>query len=280
VHIYLAGVEYSGCTAAVAAGSCTLKILKPGDNIVRAEYVADATSEYGYSISADYPLKVYKVVTTFTLVNPVLSSYIGNSVTYTLRATRAAFPSDIAPPSGTAILSARRTSDNALALCQNVVTLQATAFNYSEGSCTMSINAAGVWDLNVDYSGDAFYATISPAQSFGVQHTVNKYPTSVAILSATRKNNNSGLVDFVFVVSKGTPLFTTGITGTVTLTVQGFPLMACTASVTFNQAMNRWEGTCPIAMPNPGTYLVDATYNGDSNYLPSTSPTPTTVIIP
>ena len=278
VHIYLNNVEYAGCTSTVAAGACTLTILKPGDNIVRAEYIPEVNGDYGYSASADYALKVFKVVTTFSLVNPVLSSNIGDAITYTVRATRAGFPSDIAPPTGTAIISARRISDNALALCQNVVVLQQTIFDYSEGSCTMSINSAGTWDLNVEYSGDAFYATISPPLSLNTLHVVSKYPTSVVINSANRKNNTN-LFDFTFAVTKGLPTFATGITGSVTLTVKNSTL-TCSAVISFNSATNSWDGTCPISLPGTGTYQIDAVYNGDANYLPSSTNTPTTVTIP
>jgi hypothetical protein len=278
LHIFMNNVEYAGCSNTVAAGSCTLTILKPGDNIVRAEYIPEVNGDYGYSASVDYALKVFKVVTTFSLVNPVLSSNIGDAITYTVRATRAAFPSDIASPTGTAIISARRISDNALALCQNVVVLRQTAFDYSEGSCTMSINSAGTWDLNVEYSGDAFYATISPPLSLQTLHVVNKYPTSVVINSAKRKNNTN-LFDFTFAVTKGLPSFATGITGSVTLTVRNTTL-TCSAVVSFNSATNSWDGTCPISLPGTGTYQIDAVYNGDANYLPSSTNTPTTVIIP
>ena len=281
VHISLNGQEYGSCTATLADGACTLTILKPGDNLVWADFTPDANSDYGSSKSANFPLKVFKVTSTFSLFNPPLVSNIGDALTFTVRATRAAFPSDIAPPGGTAILSARRVSppDNATAVCQNVIALQGTPNNYSEGSCTIRFPGAGVWELNVEYSGDPFYAAISPPVTLGVQHTVTKYPSMVFINSTNVKNNN--LVDFNFTVTKGTPTFAAGLTGTVTLVDEVTPTLTCTASITQNPLnLNEWVGTCPIAFPSAGTYKVDGIYNGDDNFLSSQTITPTLVTIP
>jgi len=282
VHIYKQGVEYASCSGTVAEGKCLMTVLKPGENTVRAEFIPDKNSDFSYSVSDDkFKLIVYKVVTTFSLAEPIVTnSYIDMPVTFNVHATRAQKPSQIPSPNGTAIISARRSSDGATAVCQDVAIIVPTQNDYSQGSCTMRFPGEGSWSLFIEYSGDPYYAAITTPESLNFTHVVSKYPSIVKIDQATPKNNNSRLVDFTFSVVKGSPSYSSAITGSVTLWVKGNPSLTCTAPIVANQQGTGWEGSCPIAFPAAGTYEVFATYNGDTYYETDVSDSAWTVTIP
>ena len=271
-------IEYGACSASIAAGSCTLSSLKPGVNSVVAEFQPAVNTTYAGSVSNTLALDVNRISSVPYVVTPLPEAFIGGTVTYTLRVNQAPNPSSIGAPTGTANISARSATQS-LSVCQNVITLVPTANGYSQGTCTMSFNSAGNWDLSAEYSGDSNYQKISPFL-LGLQQKINRFPTVVSSPVGVKKNNSS-LVDFSYSVKKDDLISAASITGSVTVyavsdLIFGGQTFTCSGPVTKNTS-TIWIGSCPISL-NPGSYTVFAIYVGDANFETSRSDNSTFVM--
>jgi hypothetical protein len=258
----------STCTGSLDAsgnGSCLLPNLQAGASILRATFHPQ-NAPFATSTSADYPLSVIKVDTSFSLQTPIPgTSYLRDTVSFTL-----AYNGSGTIPTGTAVISAQN-SDGSQAVCQNVVQLV-----NGQGACSITFNTAGTWDLYYTYSGDSSYNPITTPQSLNASHLVVKYPTMVVITGFNQRHNSTqGTITYEVTkqLVNGVTL-PDAITGMVTINITGSsPLLTCTGPINYNSNSGVGTGSCPIQFPTGGgtDYEAVASYSGDDNFDVSTS---------
>ncbi|MGH9265025.1 MAG: hypothetical protein ACRD1D_10080, partial [Acidimicrobiales bacterium] len=143
-------------------------------------------------------------------------------------------------------------------------------------SAPFTVTAPGTYNFVATYSGDGFYAPITtpvgcnvPAERFAVA----LQPVQLATQASTNSTTvapGSTVTDLatVTVPAGGPPA-----TGTVTYTLVGpNPDAACTGPVVGTSTVPVGQASGPFTVTAVGTYNFVATYSGDANYLPITTP--------
>jgi hypothetical protein len=133
-------------------------------------------------------------------------------------------------------------------------------------SLTVSDLSVGTHSLTAVYSGDDNFAT---STSSILTQIVNKESSATNILSISPSPSLFGQ-NVTFFAAVTTP---TGTPPTGTLTFYDGAMMLGTVPV--------YDGIAVFATPilSIGTHLITATYNGDSNFLPSTSSPPVALVV-
>jgi Bacterial Ig-like domain (group 3) len=127
-------------------------------------------------------------------------------------------------------------------------------------SCTVStVLGVGVHPITASYSGDGNYAGSTAATSL----TVTPAATTTRVLSS----QNPALPNqrIVYVAS----VLSNPGSGTVTFSADGAPIAGCVAVPT-----DPFTGVaiCSTSYPTPGTHVIAAMFNGNANFMSSTSP--------
>ncbi len=224
------------CTAAVAAGQCTLTFTSAGAKSLTATYAGD--SNFNGSTSAAEPHTVNGIATTTTITsdNPD-PSVVGEAVT-----VQYSVVSGSGTPTGNVTVS-----DGTIS-CTGTV---------AAGQCTLTFTSAGARSLTATYTGDS---TFSGSTSAAEAHTVNPADTTTTITSDNPDPSTQGsAVTVLYDVSANAPGAGTP-TGNVTVS-DGVD--SCTGTVA--------AGQCSITLTTVGNRTLTATYAGDSNFNGSTS---------
>jgi CSLREA domain-containing protein/uncharacterized repeat protein (TIGR01451 family) len=227
------------CSAAVAAGGCSIVLTTAGARTLVATYAGDAN--VSGSTSAGAPHTVNKADTTTSLNSDTPDpSVVGQPVTVTYAVNVNAPGSGT--PSGTVTVSDGTDS------CTGTV---------AAGSCAVTFTSAGAKTLVASYAGDANF---NGSASAGAAHTVNKANTTTTITADTPDPS---------VVSQPVT-----VNYTVTPTAPGAGTPA--GNVTVSDGVDSCTGTvaaggCTIAFTSTGAKTLTATYAGDGNFNGSTS---------
>jgi hypothetical protein len=224
------------CSAAVAAGACTLPgnvpSNAPGEKTLVATYGGDANFAASLAAAAH---QVNKADTTTTIIADAPDpSVVGQSyvVSWTVTAN--------APGAGTPT-GAVTVSDGADA-CSAAV---------AAGACSLTSTTAGAKTLTATYAGDANFNSSSGTEA----HTVNQSSTTMTI---TADAPDPSVVGQSYVVSWTVTVNTPGSgapTGAVTVS-DGTD--ACSAAVA--------AGACSLTSTTIGAKTLTATYAGDANF--------------
>lgn len=233
----------ASCTATLPATSCTLTSTSAGLKNLTAVYNGD-TNFNASPASAPIQQTVNPAATTATVgSHSPTSTVFGQN--YTVSASVAVNAPGTGTPTGTITVSDGTNN------C--TITLPAT-------SCTLPSNSVGTKNLTAVYDGNANF-NASPA-SAAVSHVVNQAGTTTTITSTSPNPSDAGqsiVVSYSVAVTApgaGTP------TGTVTVSDGG--ANSCVGAVA--------DGQCTIVLPANGTYNLTAAYQGDTNFVLSTSP--------
>jgi large repetitive protein len=125
------------------------------------------------------------------------------------------------------------------------------------GSCSVFFNSAGGKTLKAQYKGDANYAKSTGSDS----HFVNKGSTTTEIISDDPDPSVPGQAVKVKVNVIGGAATPTG-----TVSISG-------AEINCTVTLSGGTGSCKMIFNTIGDKIITATYNGNKNYLPSTTDT-------
>lgn len=231
------------CTAAVAAGGCSITFTSAGAKSLTAIYVGDSNFN-GSGSSPATAHTVNKANTTTTITSDLPDpSLVGESVTVNYTVVAAA------PGAGTP--SGDVTVSDGTASCTGTV---------AAGSCLIAFSSDGAKSLTATYVGDSNFN--GSASSPATAHTVNKAATTTTISSDLPDPSVVGqsvTVSYtVTSTASGTP------TGDVTVSDGS---VSCTGTVA--------AGSCSLTFTSAGAKSLTATYGGDANFAGSAS-TPAT----
>jgi N-acetylneuraminic acid mutarotase len=228
-------------------GSCGLTLDTPGGYSLTATYAGNY-SLLGGSTTVSHTVVKANTSTMITAVNPE-PSVIDQPITVTFAVT-----SPFGQPAG----SVSVTASGSTASCTGALT-------NTTGKCSLTLNAAGAYTLTATYNGDSNF---NP--SFGTQaHIVSKFDTTTTILSDSpdpSRVNQPISVTFMVTSPYGIPI------GPVTI-------MVSNSSISCSNTLINGMGNCSIAFPTVGTYTLNAAYNGNATFNPS-SDTGTHIVAP
>lgn len=240
------------CTATLPATSCQLTSTTQGAKTLTFTYSGDANFN-GSTNTAGHG--VNKADTTVTITDDMPDpSVFGQN--YAVTASVSVNSPGSGTPTGT--ITVTDGTNNC------TITLPGT-------SCNLPSTSVGVKTLTATYSGDANYNGSGP--SAGVSHTVNKADVTVTITSDNPDSSAVGQnVTVAFTVAAAPPGAGTP-TGNVTVTVSG-------GGETCTGALAAGSGSCTLALTVPGSRILTATYNSDTNFNTGTDTEPHTVVAP
>jgi hypothetical protein len=223
------------CSASVSQGSCQLALTSAGAQNLTATYGGDANFA-GSSDDEPHQVSASPTTTSITDITPSPTVFGGSAtVSYTVTASGGGGGT----PSGSVTVS---TGD---ASCVGPVTA---------GSCVITFASAGTKTVTATYAGNADYASSSGSTT----HEVTRAPSTVTITSDSPDPSTVGqpvTVNFTVTSTAGTP------TGNVTVS-DGTD--ACAGTVA--------AGTCQLTPTTTGAKTLTASYAGDENFAPTTSP--------
>jgi Bacterial Ig-like domain (group 3) len=225
------------CSASVATGNCSIIFGTSGGRTLTATYAGDANFAGSTSVGAIQTVNMASTTTTITANTPNPSA-VGQAVSFTY--TVVANAPGSGTPTGTVTVSDGTQS------CSATV---------GAGSCTIAFTSAGPRSVTASYATDGNYASSTSAS---VSQSVSAASTTSAITNHTPNPSVVGqgiLVSFTVTSSGGTP------TGNVTVSDGGATCLGTVAS-----------GSCTLTPTTAGPKTLTASYAGDGNFAPSTSP--------
>lgn len=231
------------CTAAVAAGTCSLTFTSVGARSLAATYAGD--SNFGGSASPGVPHDVVAAGTTTTITNAASLSATPTVVGQALSVSFAVAP---VPPAGGAPTGSVTVGDG----------VDSCTASVGAGACSLALVTPGARTLVATYAGDADFGGSASA---GAAHFVNAAGTTATVVSVLPDPSAAGQsVTATFTVTvtppgSGTP------TGSVTV---GDGVDSCTASVA--------AGSCTLTLGTAGARTLVATYAGDASFAGASSP--------
>jgi uncharacterized delta-60 repeat protein len=206
--------------------------LSSGSHTIEAVYLGDGN--YASSTSAAANLTVATAASSISVTSAPNPSTFGGMVTITATSSTGA--------TGTVTFFDGAATIGTAPVVSDVATL------------SISTLGGGAHSLTASYPGDSNYA---PSTSAVHSHTVNTAPTTTTIVSSANPSERNASVTFTATV-------TAGATGSVSFFDGVTPLG--TANLTGTDA------TLSTAALSPGPHSITATYGGDVNFAPSTSP--------
>lgn len=245
------GTTIIGSTT-LTAGSAVLttSTLSTGNHSITAIYSGDIN--YAATTSASLSQVVNTGSTSTTLSSSINPSTFGEAITFT---ANVAVTDGIGNPTGAVTFFIGATVIGTGTLNGGIATL--TTSNISVGTHTVT----------AVYNGDNNF---SGSTSIALTEVVNQASSTTNILSTSPNPSNFGQ-NVTFFAAVTTPTGTPYATGTVTF-FDGASMLG-TVPV--------YDGLAIFATPvlAIGNHLITATYNGDTNFLPSTSTPPTTQVV-
>ncbi len=231
---------------AIASGFCTLASTTAGSMLLTASYEKNGPFASG-SITASHTVNKGSTLTTIVSVDPEKTVKTGE--TYTVSASVSPVTPAAGTPTGEILIS-----DGEGNKC--TISLAAGA-----GSCSLAsfvVGDKGKITLTAAYQGDNNYLTSNVTGN----HDITKAGTAVTITKVNAEPSVNGESYDVSVSVAAVSPGTGTPTGTVTVGDGG-----STCDVTLSSG----TGTCTLDGLEPGAYTVSADYNGDDNYLASSS---------
>lgn len=231
----------TNCTISLSggSGSCNVIFSTAGSKTLTATYGGDGN----YSGSSDTEIHTVstttKAATATTITSDIPAPSIpGQAVVVSVTVSGAGIPT----PSGTVNITGASTNCSIL-------------LAGGSGSCSVIVNTTGTKILTAAYNGDANYSPSAATAS----HLVNKASTSTTITTVLPEPSipTQAVAVSVNVIGAGaTPTGTVDITG---------------ANINCTLTLSGGSGSCNVVFNTIGVKTLTATYNGDSNYLPSTN---------
>jgi LPXTG-site transpeptidase (sortase) family protein len=254
-----AGVSIAGCGAqALVAGTttCAVTYAGVGSHTITAVYSGDAN--FNSSTSVPLTQNVNKDATTTSLSSSANPSVAGQGVTFT--ATVTANPPSAGTPTGSVTFQ-----DGGVNIpgCVGIPMVG--------GVATCNDPPVGIHSITAVYSGDANF---SPSTSAPLTQIVNQDATTTALSSSANPSASGQSVTYTATVTANPPGSGTP-TGTVTFRDGGVDIAGCTS-----QTVVGGTATCGVTYAGVGTHNITGIYNGDPNFLNSTSVSVAELIAP
>ena|GEM_PF-1475788 len=266
-------------TSTVPAGqpSGPFTVILPGTYNFTATYSGDATYE-----AITTPVGCGDPNERFTVARqPVtLTTQASTNSTTVAPGTVVTDVATVAPPAGfpaaTGTVTYTLVGPNPDPACTAPVVGAPSTVPVGQPSPGYTVTTPGVYNFVATYSGDANYLPITtpvgcgdPAERF----TVATLPIGLSTQASTNATNvapGTAVTDTAtFTPPPGGP----APTGTVTYTLVGpNPDAGCTAPVVGTSTQSVGTPSAPFTVTAPGTYNFVATYSGDANYSPITTP--------
>ena len=259
VTFFVDGVAQAHAPLGGGTAGYSTSSLPGGSRTITASYSGDATFAPGKSPALTQT--VGTASTTTALTSSLNPSTYHQQVTFTATVTGTA--SGGYSPTGTVTFT-DATSGTPL----GTATLSGGA-----ASLTTSGVSGGSRRIVASYGGDPNF---SPSASAALTQAVGPESTTVSLYSSVNPSLSSQSVLFNVVVAgtEGTQTGTVGTpSGTVTFSVDG--VAQASAPVTNGYYSSYATSSLPV-----GSHTITATYNGDTNYAPSTSPPLTQTVNP
>lgn len=238
-----------GGTVTLVAGAASLNTtgLAAGAYTLTAEYSGDAS--FAASVSPGLAHVVGRAATSTLVGSSQNPSVVGRNVTFTATVTA------VAPGAGTPAGLVQFRDGGAPLGAPVALTAAGTA------SVSTTALSAGGHTVTAEYAGDGSFA---PSVSGGLSQFVSNSATTTAVVADVNPSVTGQVVTFTATVSP-VPPSVGAPTGTVQFSIDGAPFGAPVALVGATAAMS--TGTLAV-----GGHSITATYNGDANFNPSTSP--------
>jgi hypothetical protein len=224
-----------------------------GTHSITASYAGD--SDFSGSTTAALTQIVSQADTKTTLTSSASTSRFGQPVTFT------AIVKAVAPGSGV--------PTGTVTFYDGTTSLGSVRLNDGSGQVKITIGtfSVGTHTITASYSGDGNF---TPSTSAALTQNVNQAATKTTIVSSPN-SSSPGQFTFTAKVASVTPGI--GIpTGTVTFTISapdGTTLSSGTFQLTVVKGVD--EAMFKYAFSAPGTYTIEADYNGDPNFAASSS---------
>ncbi len=228
----------SNCTITLSggSGSCGVVFNTKGSKTLKAYYSGDPTYNPSKTTAAH---KVVRAVTSTTITSDTPDpSDPGTSVVVGVTVNTAG----VNTPTGRVDITGANSN------CSIYL-------SGGSGSCSVVFNSAGIKTLKAAYKGDVYNAKSSGSES----HTVNKGSTTTLITADNPDPSVPGqAVKVKFTVTGGAA----SPTGTVVITG---------ADINCSATLSGGMGSCKVVFLTIGDKTLTATYNGNKNYLSSTT---------
>ena len=225
--------------------TCVTSSLPTGSHPILGSYSGDST----YAPSTGTLIQTVKLPSTTALTSSKNPSNVNDSVTFTATVT-----GSNGTPTGTVTFTV---DGNPIPECPNPVTLNGSGV----ATCTSQSLPAGSDLITASYSGDSTYDPSSKT----LTQTVSKIDSDTVLTSSVNPSYVNQFVTFTATVTASSP---GGLspTGTVTFTDNGNPIPECPNPVNLNGS---GVATCTSHSLPAGSDTIEAAYNGDSNFNPS-----------
>jgi hypothetical protein len=236
----------SGVISSTGTGQCTGLLKTSGAKSYQAYYVP-ASGDYSGSYSPTVAYTVAKAGTSITITGqePLVSA-VNQSVKFSFAITTAAPPN----PSGLVILTASSGET-----CQSNVSGTTSTIS---GSCNLTFLTEGTQTITASFRENSNYAA---STSNSVSHTTKKDSTVTIVSSDPATTVIDQTVSFEYSV---VPKTTSTINPTGTVVVTASTAETCSGLVS--------DGRCNIIFKSQGNRTIVATYQGDDNFVSSSSP--------
>ncbi len=241
-------------------------------------YTVTVTDVNQVTAQANFTLTVTAATTSVSVTSSSTgnASTVNDSVTFTAKVTPFSGTTAIPPPyPGTAatVTGSVSFTDNGNSICTSPVSLVSgtyvatcTTSSLLAASSPHTIVATYLGNSNYNSSNNSVTQTVTPAKS---NTALVSSPTTSIVLNPKNYNDNVTFTATVTPFSASVPL-----TGSVTFSDSGAPILGCPTAVPVNPAAG--VAICTTAFTIGGTHLITATYGSDLNYSGSNSPMPVT----
>jgi hypothetical protein len=262
-----AGITVTG-TANIYSATCNDSSLTGGSHAIIATYTGDTNYATG---TGTLPLSIASATSTTTVTSTPNPSTVNQSVSFTVKVQGGT----TVKLTGTATVTAD--SANGLGQC----TLSNWSSVTGAATCSVSNSALnkGTHTISASYSGDSNYG--SSGGSLAVSQTVNQDTTTLGLVTSGSPSVVNQAVPVLFtatitpsssgsVIPTGSVTFTATPSGGAAAPISGCSGVTVTSSGT---------ASCPGSPLLAGTYTINASYTGDTNFGASnaTSTVPQTV---
>jgi large repetitive protein len=242
-----------GCVAQSLAGgvaTCTVVYAGVGSHTISAVYSGDP--DFTASMSTVFTQTINQGATATDITSSVNPSVSGEGLSYIVTVTA------VVPASGTPTGSVTfMDGGSPIGGCVAVPLVSGVV------SCSVAYAGAGSHSITAVSSGDPnFTSSTSPA----LTQTVNPGVTTTVVTSSANPSVSGQGVTYTAIVAPVAPASGTP-TGTTTFMDGTTTISGCSA-----QPLVGGVAWCSASYPGIGTHAITATYNGDSDFIGSTSP--------
>ena len=255
--------SYTGPVASSNTATYTCSVIATSAGIYVPLFTYNGDSNYFASaLTSGYTTTVSKTTPAVAVTANSGTATLGSTVTFTATVTG---PSGANSPVGVGVWAV--TGVPAVTTCATT-TGPIAASNVSTYTCSFVASVAGTYSATFAFPGDSAYYAVAAVSSSNSTAVAAATPTISVASSGTP--TLGGTVTFTATVTGSANAVAP--TGTVTWTITGTGgANSCSSTNGPTSAGIVSTYTCTVVTANAGTYVAQAVYDGDSNYVTVTS---------